>query len=175
MHHVQTLPVRKHNSSLWLFKELVERENEAGHRADPEWSFLLCSRFWTWTFKKWRVIQAKEMKMRNINTEQSAILGDCRKWGKEKSEGWLLGFHLRKWGFPLPWDRKNRRCRCGWKDDKFNFSTLVKAVVFQWSCMDVKVGLWRKLSTEELMLLNCGVWEDSWESLGLQGDPTSPS
>ena len=33
----------------------------------------------------------------------------------------------------------------------------------------------RKLSAEELMLLNCGVWEDSWESLGLQGDPTSPS
>ena len=38
--------------------------------------------------------------------------------------------------------------------------------------MDVRVGLWRKLSTEELMLLNCGVREDSWESLGLQGDPT---
>ena len=32
-----------------------------------------------------------------------------------------------------------------------------------------------KLSAEELMLLNCGVEEDSWESLGLQGDPTSPS
>ena len=27
---------------------------------------------------------------------------------------------------------------------------------------------------KKLMLLNCGV-EDSWESLGLQGDPTSPS
>ena len=40
--------------------------------------------------------------------------------------------------------------------------------------MDVRVGLWRKLSTEELMLLNCGVGEDSWESLGLQEDPTSP-
>jgi len=38
----------------------------------------------------------------------------------------------------------------------------------------VRVGLWRKLSTEELMLLNCGVGEDSWESLGLQADPTSP-
>jgi len=25
---------------------------------------------------------------------------------------------------------------------------------FQWSCMDVRVGLWRKLSAEELMLLN---------------------
>ena len=50
---------------------------------------------------------------------------------------------------------------------------LVNAMFFQWSCMDVTVGLWRKLSTEELMLLNCGVGEDSWESLGLQGDPTS--
>ena len=33
----------------------------------------------------------------------------------------------------------------------------------------------RKLSAEELMILNCGVGKDSWESLGLQGDPTSPS
>ena len=33
--------------------------------------------------------------------------------------------------------------------------------------MDVRVGLWRKLNAEELMLLNCGVGEDSWESLGL--------
>ena len=40
--------------------------------------------------------------------------------------------------------------------------------------MDVRVGLWRRLSTEELMLLNCGVGEDSWGSLGLQGNPTSP-
>ena len=28
---------------------------------------------------------------------------------------------------------------------------------------------------KKLMLLNCGAGEDSWESLGLQGDPTSPS
>ena len=39
---------------------------------------------------------------------------------------------------------------------------LVKAMVFLWSCMHVRVGLWRRLSTEELMLLNCGVGEDSW-------------
>ena len=32
----------------------------------------------------------------------------------------------------------------------------------------------RKLSAEELMLLNCDVGEDSWESLGLQGDPVHP-
>ena len=36
----------------------------------------------------------------------------------------------------------------------------------------MRVGLWRKLSAKELMLLNCGVGEDSWESLGLQGDIT---
>ena len=41
--------------------------------------------------------------------------------------------------------------------------------------MDVRVGLWKKTSAEELLLLNCVVGEDSWESLGLQGDPTGPS
>ena len=43
--------------------------------------------------------------------------------------------------------------------------------------MDVRVGLYKKLSTdeEELMFLNCGIGEDSGEALGLQGDPTSPS
>ena len=57
---------------------------------------------------------------------------------------------------------------------------LVRAMVFpevMYGCESwtvKKVGLWRKLSAEELMLLNCGVGEDSWESLGLQGDPTSP-
>ena len=30
-------------------------------------------------------------------------------------------------------------------------------------------------NTKELMLLNCGVGEDSWEALELQGDPTSQS
>ena len=40
---------------------------------------------------------------------------------------------------------------------------------FQWSCMDARVGLWRKRSAEELMmLLNCGVGEDSWGSHGLK-------
>ena len=39
--------------------------------------------------------------------------------------------------------------------------------------MDVRVGLWRKLSAEELMLLNGGVGEASWESFGLQRDPRS--
>ena len=41
--------------------------------------------------------------------------------------------------------------------------------------MDVRVGLQRRLSSKEFMLLNCGVGKESWESLGLQGDQTSQS
>ena len=53
---------------------------------------------------------------------------------------------------------------------------LVKAMVFPvvvYGCDTWTIK--RKLSAEELMLLNCGVREDSGESLGLQGDPTSLS
>ena len=39
---------------------------------------------------------------------------------------------------------------------------IVKAIVFPVRiCMDVSTGLQRKLSAKELMLLNCGVGEDS--------------
>ena len=51
---------------------------------------------------------------------------------------------------------------------------LVKAMVFPVVMYGCESWLWRRLSVEELMLLNCGVGEDSWESPGLQGDPTSP-
>ena len=51
---------------------------------------------------------------------------------------------------------------------------LVKAMVFPVvMCGCESWTVWRKLSAEELILLNCGVGEDSWESLGLQGDPTN--
>ena len=51
---------------------------------------------------------------------------------------------------------------------------LVKAMVFPVVMYGCESWTWRKLSAKELTLLNCGVEEDSWESLGLQGDPTSP-
>ena len=52
---------------------------------------------------------------------------------------------------------------------------LVKAMVFPVVMYGCKSWIIRKLSTKELMLLNCGVGEDSGESLGLHRDPTSPS
>ena len=92
MHHMQTLPVRKHNSSLWHFKELVERENEAGHRAGPEWSFLLCSGLWTWTFKKWRVIGRLA---KGVTRLEKWFLVQCsewvrRDWEERPRDPWLL-------------------------------------------------------------------------------------
>ena len=41
--------------------------------------------------------------------------------------------------------------------------------------MDVKPGQIKRLSPKKLMLLNCGVGEDTLEFLGLQEDPTSQS
>ena len=51
---------------------------------------------------------------------------------------------------------------------------LVKAMVFPVVMYGCESWTVRNLSAEELMLLNCGVGEDSWESLGLQGDATIP-
>ena len=52
---------------------------------------------------------------------------------------------------------------------------LVKVIVFLVVMYGCESWTIKMLSTKELMLLNCGVGVDSWESLGLQGDPTSPS
>ena len=52
---------------------------------------------------------------------------------------------------------------------------LVKATFFPVVMYGCESWTTKKAEAEELMLLNCLVGEDSWESLGLQGDPTSPS
>ena len=45
---------------------------------------------------------------------------------------------------------------------------LVKAMVFPVVMYGCESWTIKKLSAEELMILNCGVGEDSWESLGLK-------
>ena len=51
---------------------------------------------------------------------------------------------------------------------------LVKAMVFPVVMYGCESWTVKKAECRELMPLNCGVGEDSGESLGLQGDPTSP-
>ena len=52
---------------------------------------------------------------------------------------------------------------------------LVKAMVFLVVMYGCESWTIKKIECWTLMLLNCGVGEDCWESPGLQGDPTSPS
>ena len=52
---------------------------------------------------------------------------------------------------------------------------LVKAMVFPVAMYGCESWTVKKAERRRIMLLNCGVGEDSCESLGLQGDPTSPS
>ena len=72
----------------------------------------------------------------------------------------------------IPWKKSYGQTRQHIKKQDITLPTkvhLVKAMVFPVVMYDMRVG---KLSAKELMLLNCGVTEDSWESLGLQGDQT---
>ena len=52
---------------------------------------------------------------------------------------------------------------------------LVKAMVFPVVMYRCESWTVKKAECQRIMRLNCGVGEDSCESLGLQGDPTSPS
>ena len=52
---------------------------------------------------------------------------------------------------------------------------LVKAMVFPVVMYGCESWTVQKAKHWKIDVFNCGVGEDSWESLGLQGDPTSPS
>ena len=52
---------------------------------------------------------------------------------------------------------------------------VVKAVVFPVVMYGYEIWTIKKAEHRRIDALNCGVREDSWESFGLQGDPTSQS
>ena len=64
------------------------------------------------------------------------------------------------------------------KSRDFTLSTkvhLVKGMFFPVVTYGCESWTIKKVSAKDLMLLNCVVGEDSLESLGQKGDPTSPS
>ena len=79
---------------------------------------------------------------------------DQKRAGEDVSWQWARSDSEQK-----PWDIRRQ---------SVNESIWSKSRFSQESCMDVIAGPSRRLSAEELMLLNCGAGEDSWESLGLQ-------
>ena len=78
--------------------------------------------------------------------------------------------HEIKWHFLL-WRKAMTNLDRIFKSRDITFPTnihIVKAMVFLVVIYGCESWAIRQLSTENLMLLNCGVGEDSWESLGLQ-------
>ena len=84
--------------------------------------------------------------------------------------------HCRWWLQPwnsktlAPWKKSNDKWDCILKSRNITLPTkvhLVKAIVFSVIIYGCESWTIKKLSTEELMVLNCGIGEDSWESLGL--------
>ena len=100
-------------------------------------------------------------------------------WGNGGNCGWLYFWRLQnhcRWRLKQ-WNKKTllggkvmTNLDSILKSRDITLSTkvhLVKAIIFP-------VVMYGCESWTIKMLLNCGVGEDSWESLGLQGDPTSP-
>ena len=128
-----------------------------------EWVAISFSSAW-----KWKVKVKLLSRVRFLATPWTAAHQAPPSMGFSRQEYWS--------GVPLPSPMTNLESIL--KSRKITFPTkvhLVKAMVFPVVLYGCESWTIRKLSVEELMLLNCGVGEDSWESLGLQGDPTSPS
>ena len=89
---------------------------------------------------------------------------DGRDWGQEEkgtTEDEMVGWHHQLSGHEFGWT------------PGIGYGQWGLACCDSWGCRESDHK--RRLHTEELMLLNCGVGEYSWESLGLEGDPTSQS
>ena len=106
----------------------------------------------------------------------------ANRWGNSGNSGWLYFFglqnHWRWWLQPwnsmmlTPWKKSYDQARQHIQKQRHYFAN--KGLSSQGYCFSSShVWMWEwtiKLSAKELMILNCGIGEDSWESLGLQGD-----
>ena len=76
-----------------------------------------------------------------------------------------------------PWKKVMTKLDSILKSRDITLSTnvhLVKAMVFPVVMYGCESWAIKRLKPEDLLFLNCSVGEDSWKSLGFQGDPTSP-
>ena len=76
-----------------------------------------------------------------------------------------------------PWKKSYDQTRQHIKSRDITLLTkvhLVKAMIFPVVVYGCESWTIKKAEAKELIFLTCVVGEDSWRSLGLQGDPTSP-
>ena len=151
------------------------------------WYFLLAppqSRKWgsgeyflpIWHLQRttWR---AWSLPLEFAGTHRAGVCSPSKRSVAEKRLGWRKSRGVLSWEWlAICWGREctSISSRCGHHAEAAADWSLYP----KWPprCNDPKDESTRcELSAEELMLPNCGAGEDSWESLGLGGDPTSPS
>ena len=94
------------------------------------------------------------------------VIYGCKSWTIKKGEHQRIdALELRCWRrlLRVPWTarRSNQSILKGISPAYSLEGLMLKFQYFSTEVLDVKVGLLRKLSAEELVLLNCGVGEDS--------------
>ena len=107
------------------------------------------------------------------------VMYGCENWTIKKAEHWRIdAFELWWWGTLLrvPWTvRRSNQSILKEISSEYSLEGLMLKLKLQYfgqlmrstdsfekTLMDMRVGLWRRLSAKELMLLNYGVGEDSW-------------
>ena len=139
------------------------------------WPWKPRSWFWTLSWGQWRPLMLCEWRVRiKAVLQQDEFFPEmcfCRMRGRRQGGSWGCGLCVQVAWFPV------LASAADWQHDVAQFSHLQKGTFFKivcmyyfWLCWDfgLRVECWRIDAFE----LWCG--EDSWESLGLQGDPTSP-
>ena len=132
-----------------------------------------------------RVKEESEKAGLKLNIQKTKIMASVSSLhGKQKMEKWKQWQILSSWApksLLTNWSHETKRCLLLERKAMINLDSIlkrkgiillievciIKAMVFpvvMYGCES-----WR-LNAEELMFLNCGIEEDSYESLGLQGD-----
>ena len=138
--------------------------------------------------REWK-IQLKTQHSKDEDHGIQSRLLMANRGGNNRSSNRLFSWAPNHWGWRLqpwnekmfaPWKKSYGQPKQHIKKQRHYFANkvkvcLVKAMVFPVVMYGSESWTLWQLSAKELILLNCGVGEDSWESLGLQEDPTSPS
>ena len=124
--------------------------------------------------QKTKIMASGPITSRQIDGETMETVTDFIYVGLQNHCSWWL----QPWNEKTlaPWKKNYDKPKQHIKKQRHYLATKVcqvKAMVFSVVMYGCKSWTIRKLSAKELMLLNCGVGEDSWEFLGLQRDQTS--
>ena len=126
--------------------------------------------------QKTKIMASSPITSRQIDRETMETVRDIILGGLQNHCRWWLPPWNQK--MLAPWKKSMTNLDSILKSRDINLPTkvrLVKAMVFPVITYGCESWTMRKAECRKIDALNCGVGDDSWESLGLQGDPTSPS